>query len=57
MIKQKKFIVTVDYQGEIELYWSDIENLLIDGRYAEGNERYLDDIITADVEELDNQGL
>lgn len=54
-MKQKQFIVTVDYHGEIDLMWSDIENLLIDGRYAKGNERYLQDIATADVKDYDNQ--
>lgn len=54
-MKQKQFIVTVDYHGEIDLMWSDIENLLIDGRYAKGNERYLQDIATADVKDYDDQ--
>ena len=54
-MKQKQFILTIDYQGEYDLRGADIECLIIDGKYVKGNEEFLKNIRSISAKEIDSQ--
>lgn len=52
MVTSKKFIVTVKHEHEHDVSSFDIKRLFNCGKFAKGNEDYVQNIYSIDVEEV-----